>query len=81
MSNEDRLGTIFELGPDGYGYVIDQQEPGRSYAFRVDQLSGMAEAEARCQLDGRAVRFSLAADGRTIQTITLARSAATTLRR
>jgi hypothetical protein len=67
------MGTIFELGPDGYGYIIDQREPGRNFAFRVEQLLETAVAETK--LEGRAVRFDVAPDGRTIQNVMLARPA------
>ncbi len=73
MKDGDRIGTIFELGPDGYGYIIDQQARGHNFAFRVDQLLEPDAEET--QLEGCAVRFDVASDDRTIQNVMLARPA------
>jgi hypothetical protein len=68
MSNELLFGKIFELGPDGYGYIIDNRAPGRSYAFRLDQIAGFSRAGAvPSDLEGQAVSFRLSTDGHVQQ--------------
>jgi len=68
MSNELICGKIFELGPDGYGYILDNKEPSRSYAFHLDQITGFNRAAtASADLEGQAVRFRLSTDGHVQQ--------------
>jgi hypothetical protein len=68
MSNELLSGKIFELGPDGYGYILDSKEPGRSYAFRLDQITGFSRAAAGpADLEGLVVSFRLSTDGHVQQ--------------
>lgn len=65
MDNSLHVGEIFELGPDGYGYVLDKTAPGYSYAFCVDDMSGLAVAANTFKdLEGRTVSFRLTGDGR-----------------
>jgi len=64
MRNKLRSGTIFELGPDGYGYILDNSEPGRSYAFQVDQILDLVSVVTDFrQLEGAAVSFRLSVNG------------------
>lgn len=76
MSHNIRRGRIFELGPDGYGYILDEQDPRRSYAFHLTQLTaaGGASEAARNgterveeQQDGRRVTFQISAEGQIEQ--------------
>jgi hypothetical protein len=53
-----RAGSLFEMGPDGYGYLIDQQEPGSTYAFHTSMLEGEFSGDP-VQLEGAPVRYSL----------------------
>jgi hypothetical protein len=46
------------MGPDGYGYLIDQQEPGCTYAFHTSMLEGEFSGDP-VQLEGAPVRYSL----------------------
>ena len=31
-------GNLFDLGPDGLGFIIPEDEPSRSYAFSIRNL-------------------------------------------
>ena len=31
-------GSLFDLGPDGLGFIIPEDEPSRSYAFSIRNL-------------------------------------------
>jgi hypothetical protein len=76
MSHNIRRGRIFELGPDGYGYILDEQDPRCSYAFHTTQLTaprsasdaarnGMGRLEG--QQEGRRVTFQISAEGQIEQ--------------
>ena len=34
-------GYLFEVGADGYGYIIDETEPGQSYPIQVERIGGL----------------------------------------
>jgi hypothetical protein len=72
MSHNIRRGRIFELGPDGYGYILDEQDPRRSYAFHLTQLTAARNASEAAQngtgwlgeqQEGRRVTFQTSAEG------------------
>ena len=54
MSNK---GYLFEMGPDGYGYIIDQADSRNSYPIHVNKIIG-APAPG-IELEGRSVTFSI----------------------
>jgi hypothetical protein len=55
---ELRLGTLFEMGPDGYGYLIDECAGGRSYAFDVSMIAGTS-IDDPTELEGVSVTFTI----------------------
>lgn len=59
LMEEWHRGTVFELGPDGYGYLLDAADLSRSYPFHVSMIA----AEQRPLLvEGCAVSFVLAGE-------------------
>jgi hypothetical protein len=65
MSHNIRRGRIFELGPDGYGYILDEQDPRCSYAFHTAQLTAARNGTGRLeeQQDGLRVTFQISVEG------------------
>jgi hypothetical protein len=62
MGSDSRAGRLFEIGPDGYGYILDDSEPGRSYAFHVSMMRDPPlgfDRERALAWEGMHVRFSL----------------------
>lgn len=54
-------GNLFDLGPDGLGFIIPEYEPSRSYAFSIRNLRDIHVAtfdEAGLH-DGDPVEFHL----------------------
>ncbi len=69
-------GVLFEIGPDGYGYILDRTEPGRSYAFHagmLQQLPAGIGASTLTKLEGSRVTFTVAR--RRAATVSLAAAA------
>jgi hypothetical protein len=56
---ERHRGKVFELGPDGYGYLLDAADLSRSYPFHV---SMMAAEQQPLLAEGCAVSFVLAGE-------------------
>lgn len=57
-------GTIIELGPDGYGYVVDSATPGKSYSFSVDQIVGCSLPRDLTRCERASVTFCLSRSGK-----------------
>lgn len=55
---EIRSGRLFEMGPDGYGYLLDDTQPERSYAFHTSMLEGSV-SDSPTALEDREVSFTL----------------------
>lgn len=65
MTNSTHLGKLFEIGPDGYGYILDKTTKGRTYAFSIKDLAAPPQVlECPTALEGRSVSFWLSRDGR-----------------
>jgi len=65
------LGKLFEVGPDGFGYIIDQSE---SYPVDVSQIPDLPPSVSFAALEGHVVRFHLK-DGR-VHDVTFVKDAA-----
>ena len=50
-------GYLFEMGSDGYGYVIDESDPGQSYPIQTANIEGLPKRAT--ELEGRKVTFSV----------------------
>ena len=50
-------GHIFELGLDGYGYIVNSDDPAFSHPFNVSKLTN--RNLRRKSLEGAAVRYRL----------------------
>ncbi len=46
------LSVSDKMGPDGYGYVIDDTEPGQSYPIHVKRIEGTFPPQLT-ELEGR----------------------------
>jgi len=64
MQPGSHVGKIFELGPDGFGYILDKTEPGRSYVFQLHDIEGLNQMRYPwVGLEGETVTFRIAPDG------------------
>lgn len=63
MSGSVRKGVLFEVGPDGYGYILDRSDPdlALSYAFHTSMLAtaDLSNLEKPVLLEGRCVYFQV----------------------
>ncbi len=50
-------GYLFEIGPDGYGYTVDETESGQSYPIHIARIEGIPTPVIG--LEGRKVTFSV----------------------
>jgi hypothetical protein len=65
MTSNLHLGKLFEIGPDGYGYIIDKTAQGRTYAFYIKDLATPPPAlKSPTALEGHSVSFRLSRNGR-----------------
>ena len=57
----EACGNLFDLGPDGLGFIISQHEPPVTYAFCISRLKDFAASsfEAAGLREGDAVQFHL----------------------
>ena len=60
-------GHILELGADGFGYVVDDAEPARSFPFFVSRLEERHGPPS--SLEGASVRYILC--GHTLERVKL----------
>jgi hypothetical protein len=50
-------GCLFEIGSDGYGYIVDETESGQSYPIHIASIEGLPTPVTG--LEGRKVTFSI----------------------
>lgn len=66
-------GVLFEVGPDGYGYILDRTESGKSYAFHAGMLNELPAGTGAAnlsELEGLRVTFTVAR--RRVESVALA---------
>lgn len=56
------IGTLFQLGPDGIGYIRDAQD-GKSRGFDLSLLDSPIPIDQFLQAEGRQISYTLT-DGR-----------------
>ena len=50
-------GYLFEMGSDGYGYIVDETEPGESHPIHTARIEGLPTPVIG--LEGRKVTFCI----------------------
>ena len=50
-------GNLFEIGSDGYGYIVDQTEPGQSYPINLTKIKGIPSSVL--DMEGWPVTFQI----------------------
>ena len=55
-----KRGKLFEIGPDGFGYLIDLGTAGRSYAIHMSVVEGVPVPQV--DLEDAEVTFTMEGD-------------------
>jgi len=59
MEKSVRRGKLFEMGPDGYGYLIDEANPSHIYAFHTSMIEGAVAESEVVDFEDCVVNFTL----------------------
>jgi hypothetical protein len=59
MEKSVRRGKLFEMGPDGYGYLIDEAKPSNIYAFHTSMIEGSVPEGEVVDFEDCVVSFTL----------------------
>lgn len=60
--SEFRRGRVYELYPEGFGYIHDEDDPACSYLFRMEHLEGNELSVDDSAPDGIPVMFRVGED-------------------
>lgn len=62
FDDEFRRGRVYELYPEGFGYIFDEEDPSCSFLFRLEHLEGHELSVDHTDPDGIPVMFRLGED-------------------